>query len=56
MLAPAPLLPVIRILSANFPGKALAAVNQAHETLFDVSASLIEVSLQHNLPVAACLY
>ena len=43
MIAPPPLLPLIRLLSRSFPGKPLSELLQAFETLYDVSASLIQV-------------
>ena len=43
MLAPPPLLPLIRFLAGILPGKALSKTLQAFDTLYDVSASLIQV-------------
>ncbi|DBA94172.1 hypothetical protein WJX77_003365 [Trebouxia sp. C0004] len=44
MLAPPPLLPLIRFLASVLPGKALLQVLQAFDTMYDVSASLIQNS------------
>ena len=44
VLVPAPLQPLITALSARFPDKSLSAVHQAYEVIYDVAATLIEVS------------
>jgi len=57
MLAPPPLLPSIRFLASIFPGKALSQLLQAFDTLYDVSASLIQVSQLLRLQLlAACMF
>lgn len=43
MLAPPPLVPLIRGLASAFPGKTLSGLFQAYEALYDVSACLIQV-------------
>ncbi len=43
MLAPPPLVPLIKGLASAFPGKTLSGLFQAYEVLYDVSASLIQV-------------
>ncbi len=43
MLAPRPLVPLIRALASAFPGKTLSGLFQAYEALYDVSACLIQV-------------
>lgn len=42
MLAPPPLVPLIRGLASVFPGKTLSGLFQAYEALYDVSACLIQ--------------
>lgn len=43
MLAPPPLVPLIRGLASAFPGKTLSGLFQAYEALYDISACLIQV-------------
>lgn len=49
MLVPAPLQPLIKTLSARFPDEKLSALHKAYEVVYDVSATLIEVSLDANM-------
>ena len=44
MLAPSPLLPLVKFLASIFPGKALLQMLQGFDTIYDVSASLIQVN------------
>lgn len=49
MLVPAPLQPLIKALSARFPDEKLSALHKAYEVVYDVSATLIEVSFNPNI-------
>lgn len=51
MSLPAPLLPFIKALARAFPGEALAAMLPAYDTLYDISASLIQVHAHSHAPV-----
>lgn len=44
LLVPVPLQPLIKALAARFPDKELRALHKAYEVIYDVSATLIEVS------------